>query len=137
LFCPLHWKWYDYNRLSDKLIIVYTLILLLSYKPIRALVFSCFVHSKFFSKKKIVQWNQSKLSRLGTNYYVCNRLVFGLYRLINKDFLNWDFKVQFIQDFSLFRVWFRQVSLYNQTRMMSKCKNIWYQPCLKQNYFNF
>lgn len=28
---------------------------------------------------------------------------------INKDFLQWDFKVQFIHDFVLHGVWFRQV----------------------------
>ena len=38
-----------------------------------------------------IQWNQSELNLLGTNFYAWNGLAFGLYRKINKDFLHRDF----------------------------------------------
>jgi hypothetical protein len=58
---------------------------------------------------KSVQWNPSKQNLVGTNFCVRNRQVFGLYRL---NYIGTLFKVGFIQDFNLFRVQFRQVSLY-------------------------
>jgi hypothetical protein len=53
---------------------------------------------------------------LGINFCLRNRQMFILYRL-NWDFLHWDFvstSVWFIQDFSLYRVRFTQVSLYRE-----------------------
>lgn len=53
---------------------------------------------------------------LGINFCLRNKQMFILYRL-NWDFLHWVFvstSVWFIQDFSLYRVWFTQVSLYRE-----------------------
>jgi hypothetical protein len=64
-----------------------------------------------------IQWKQSARNLLKVIFCVWNRQVFGLYRLNYQIFLKFGlhFKIWFLQDSFLFRVWFRQaftVSLY-------------------------
>ena len=55
----------------------------------------------------------SKPNLHGTSFCVQKRQVFSLYRLINKiSYIRILFKAWFMQDYSLFRVRFKQVSLY-------------------------
>ena len=60
-----------------------------------------------------IQCNLSQPNLLGTNLWVWNRQVFGLYRLNDQkiSYIGTLFKIRFIQVY-LFRVLFRQVSLY-------------------------
>jgi hypothetical protein len=59
-----------------------------------------------------LQENLSKMNFLGTNFCVCNRQVFTLYRLIYQRCPTLE---QFIQYSGLFRVLFRHAPLYIKT----------------------
>jgi hypothetical protein len=69
-----------------------------------------------------LQSNQSKPNSLETSFCVQNRQVFDSYRLNKQIFpcMETWFKVWFIQYFILFRVWYRQVSLY-----YAQCNYFW------------
>lgn len=119
------WKTYIYCIYDDKLLTIFlffspsrweSIVKFIFYTSLflKLLVTIFVVHLHLYIYRICIQWNISKPNPLGTSFCVWNIQVFGLHRLKFTKISNIGslFKVRFIQDVVLFRLQFRQVSLY-------------------------